>query len=91
MKESLGLFLGAGLAASYVLLLRANTRLYAQTGRAWLAVGLHIARVFLLVFVLIVLGLFGKRFLINGLIGFVPTHLVLYLWLRRQPDDLASP
>ena len=37
------------------------------------------------------LGSLGKRCLLYGLLGFVPTHLLLYLWLRRQPDDIAPP
>jgi hypothetical protein len=37
------------------------------------------------------LGYLGKQALLYGLLGFMPTHLALYVWLRRQPDDLAPP
>ncbi|HMU40018.1 MAG TPA: hypothetical protein PKE31_13505 [Pseudomonadota bacterium] len=91
MKEALGLFLGVGLATSYVLLLRVNTHLYAQAGRQGLALALHVIRLVVLIGVMVLLGMFGKRFLLAGLVGFVPTHLLLYVWLRRQSDDLAAP
>ncbi|MBL9040787.1 MAG: hypothetical protein JNM83_04250 [Myxococcales bacterium] len=91
MMVALGFGLGVLLAASYVLLLRWNTRLYtAESGSGW-AVLLHFVRLIALVSVMALLGYLGKQVLLYGLLGFVPTHLVLYMWLRRQPDDLTPP
>lgn len=90
MTTAIGFGLGALLAASYVLLLRWNTRLYSSTTQTIWAVMLHLLRLVMLGSVLTLLGCLGKRALLYGLLGFLPTHLALYVWLRRQPDDLAS-
>lgn len=91
MREALGFGLGMGLATSYVLLLRLNARLYTHNSGQGLALLLHVGRLVVLVAVMVLLGSLGKRCLLYGLLGFVPTHLLLYLWLRRQPDDIAPP
>jgi len=91
MTMALGFGLGVLLAASYVLLLRWNTRLYTSQGSPGWAVLLHMLRLVALVGVMALLGYLGRQVLLYGLLGFVPTHLLLYVWLRRQPDDLASP
>ncbi len=90
MTTAIGFGLGALLAASYVLLLRWNTRLYSSTTQTIWAVMLHLLRLVMLGSVLTLLGCLGKQALLYGLLGFLPTHLALYVWLRRQPDDLAS-
>ena len=91
MREALGFALGMGLATSYVLLLRLNARLYPQASGQGAALLVHVGRLVILVAVMVLLGSLGKRCLLYGLLGFMPTHLVLYLWLRRQPDDIAPP
>lgn len=90
MTTAIGFGIGVLLAASYVLLLRWNTRLYSSTTQTIWAVMLHLLRLVMLGSVLTLLGCLGKQALLYGLLGFLPTHLALYVWLRRQPDDLAS-
>ncbi len=91
MTIALGFGLGVLLAVSYVLLLRWNTRLYTAMGHAGWAVLLHVVRLVALMAVMALLGYLGRQVLLYGLLGFVPTHLALYVWLRRQPDDLTAP
>ncbi len=91
MMIALGFGLGVLLAVSYVLLLRWNTRLYTAMGHAGWAVLLHVVRLVALMAVMALLGYLGRQVLLYGLLGFVPTHLALYVWLRRQPDDLTAP
>ncbi len=91
MTTAIGFGLGVTLAASYVLLLRWNTRLYTSTTQTGWAVVLHVARLVMLGLTMALLGYLGKQSLLYGLLGFMPTHLALYVWLRRQPDDLAPP
>lgn len=83
MARDIGLGLAAGFALSqaHLATLAVNVRLYLTAGAAWRPIGLHVARLTVVVSSFTFAALFGARTLIAMLAGFTLGRAIA---LRRQ-------